>query len=208
MALANYDDLVDAISEYLLRDDRIPDFIRLAELRAERETNLRQRWTETEVKALTLAENSTSIPLPTGMIEIRWVRFDTNPTSFLRIVGPERFDEFQAWYEPGVPRAGMHLGLDLMVAPIPDSDYIYDIIGYSGITPLTDTAQTNWLMTNAPDVYLYGALRESSPYLRKPEELGMYQALSDQALKSLNRQEKRARLGGGRLRMRPDVWTP
>jgi hypothetical protein len=208
MALANYTDLHDALEDYLLRDDRIEDFIRLAEVRAEREINLRQRWTELETKGLQMIPDQDYIDMPVGMLEPRWIRINTNPSTFLRVMGPEKFDVYRNEQPPGLPIAIMARGLQLALSPTPDSDYTYDINGYYGITPLTPSKPTNWLLTNAPDVYLYGALREAQPYLRKPERLAMYQELSRQALRSLKRQENRARLGGGRLRMRPDIRTP
>jgi hypothetical protein len=208
VALANYDELIDTISDYLLRDDQVDTFIRLAEVRAERLTSLRQRWTEQEITGLSMTAGDKVLTMPTGMIEVRWISINTQPKSFLRVVGPERSDSYDAWFQPGVPRGMKLVGLDIHLSPPPDADYPYTISGYYGITPLSEAEPVNWLLTNAPDVYLYGALREAQPYLRKPDELRLYQQLSNEALKSLNRQEKRARLGGGRLRMRPDVYTP
>ena len=47
------------------------------------------------------------------------------------------------------------------------------------IVPLSAGTDTNWLLTNYPDIYLYGSLIESAPYLRDDQRIGLWQSEYD-----------------------------
>jgi len=53
---------------------------------------------------------------------------------------------------------------------------------YAKLPALTDAATTNWLLTGHPDVYLYGSLLQSAPFIQDAEMLtywgSAYQAAS------------------------------
>lgn len=55
----------------------------------------------------------------------------------------------------------------------------------------TDT--TNWLLTNYPDAYLYGALMESELFLRDDARAGTWKQLYDEAIHDLNELSNRGR---------------
>jgi len=59
---------------------------------------------------------------------------------------------------------------------------------------LSDQNTTNWLLTKAPDVYLYGALTHAAPFLMDDQRIPVFaqiyltrtQALIDESQKSLH----------------------
>jgi hypothetical protein len=68
------------------------------------------------------------------------------------------------------------------------------MIYYAKITSLSDGNTTNWLLTKAPDVYLYGALTHAAPFLMDDQRIAVFaqiylarvQALQDESQKSLH----------------------
>ena len=68
-------------------------------------------------------------------------------------------------------------------APTPDAAYTIEMVYRQNIPPLASIGG-NWLLTMAPDVYLYAALLESAPYIKEDARiqtwgLGFTSALAD-----------------------------
>lgn len=55
------------------------------------------------------------------------------------------------------------------------------------------TDSTNWLLTNYPDAYLYGALAETALFWKEDQRVVLWKALFDQALDELNELSQRGR---------------
>jgi len=77
----------------------------------------------------------------------------------------------------------------------PPSDYItVEMIYYAKIPALSDSVATNWLITKAPDVYLYGAMAHAAPFLKDDPRIATFsqmylarvQSLIDESQKSLH----------------------
>ena len=56
---------------------------------------------------------------------------------------------------------------------------------YKDVTPLSDLNTSNWLLAAHPDVYLYGALVEASPYLMEDERTSIWAQLYAAAISTL-----------------------
>ena len=69
---------------------------------------------------------------------------------------------------------------------------------------LSDTEVT-WLLSEHPDLILYGALVTASPYLKNDERIPMWAGFFQSGLEAARKQQWRKRTSGGELRMRPDV---
>lgn len=55
------------------------------------------------------------------------------------------------------------------------------------------TNSTNWLLTNYPDVYYYGALAELQTYIRDDERMLLWKGMFDEGIRDLNRLDERSR---------------
>jgi hypothetical protein len=71
----------------------------------------------------------------------------------------------------GKPEYFSIVGNQLEVIPSPDTEYSAELTYYAKITALSDANTSNWLLAYAPDLYLYGALLEATPYLKDDERL-------------------------------------
>jgi len=73
-----------------------------------------------------------------------------------------------------------------IVAPTPDQAYPFEVLVYQLLPLLDDANQTNWLTDYAPQVLLYGALLEATPFLKNDERIPVWQQMYDRAAQALN----------------------
>lgn len=73
-----------------------------------------------------------------------------------------------------------------LIVPTPDRNYPWEEI-HSQQPPLLGSAmQSNWLTNYAPDVLLYRALLEATPYLKNDERIPVWQGLYEAAMSALD----------------------
>jgi hypothetical protein len=73
-----------------------------------------------------------------------------------------------------------------LFAPTPDADYPFEVLYYELPPLLDDAVQTNWLTEFAPQLLLYGALLEATPFLKNDERIPVWQNMYDRAAAMLN----------------------
>ena len=190
--IVNYPSLQTAVTEYLARDQdttliaRIPSFIQLAEAKFNRQLFVRQM----ENRAIAVVDLTSSEPefiaLPTDFQSMRRVRLSSvtgkPPLEFRSGLQMDEF-RFRSADVAAEPRYFTVFGNEIELAPTPDQAYTIEMVYRANIPPLA-TNTTNWLLTLAPDLYLYGALLESAPYIKEDARiqtwgLGFTGALND-----------------------------
>lgn len=78
---------------------------------------------------------------------------------------------------------------------------------YKGLNPLSTSNTTNDVLTNYPDLYLYGALYHMNNWAVDDSQMQKYLTLFNVALKSANFQEQRGRYGAAPV-IASEGWTP
>jgi len=201
MALANYTDLQSAIANWLHRADLtavIPDFIALTEERIARDLRIRKQVVNT---TLTTAAGTQGVTLPSDFLEIENIGItSTTPPRNLHVVTPELLDEKFPTSYTGIPTDYAIVGDVIQFGPTPDAAYTVSMDYYQRLN-LAGT-NTNWLMTNHPGVYLFGALAEAAPYLVNDERAGVFEAKFQAALQSLNDSDDAGLRSGSSMRVR------
>lgn len=76
-----------------------------------------------------------------------------------------------------------------LFAPTPTAGLSLEIIYNEMPALLDETNQTNWLTEYAPNLLLYGALLEATPFIKNDERIGVWQAAFDRAGQSLSGQD-------------------
>ena len=205
MAISTYAELQTATANWLDRSDltdRIPEFIELAEANFNRV--IRQPDMITKNDSFSIAGRYTT--LPTDTLEIVRIVLDLTPVIVLEYMTPEELSERRITLTgTGKPYYFTTIGgsaNQLEVLRSPDDTYTASIIYYTRIAALTDSATTNWLLTNHPDIYLFGALVEAEPYLKNDERMPLWTSRLDKALNDLRLQGQRERHTASGLRMR------
>jgi hypothetical protein len=82
------------------------------------------------------------------------------------------------------------------LAATPGEDYDVEIV-YRGNIPDLATNSTNWLLTLAPDLYLYGTLLEASPYIQNDERLAVWGSALVTVIDQLNLHGERQSFNSG-----------
>jgi len=174
MALDTFSGLKTTIADYLNRDDLtsiIPSFITLAEAKFNRKLRVRQM-----VKRATATVDTQYFAFPTDWLQAKQFILNTNPITYLEYVTNFQGDELRATKNiaVGKPQYYSFVGSQIEVIPTPDTGYTGELTYYGKIPALSDSNTSNWLLAYAPDLYLYGALLEASPYLKDDERLAVW----------------------------------
>lgn len=200
MSIATYAELQTAVANFLNRDDLtsiIPTFIDLCEAQLQRDIRhykMEQRATSTCDTQYTALPGDFLEPI---RLHIVGKRKALQPMS-LNEMQDERYKAEDA---AGAPLFYSLTGAEIEVYPTPDDSYTLEMNYYEKIPALTDANTTNWLLTDAPDIYLYGTLMQSAPYLAHDERLAIWAGLYAQATEALNVASRNAKWGGN-LRLR------
>ena len=196
MALTTYSELKTAIANWLDRsdlDDRIPEFIQLAEARHRRDFKIRRM--ETRVTANTIADTE-YYSLPDNFVAMRNIQLNTDPKTALEYLTPEQMDRVRAGSNTGKPKAYSIIGNNFQLRPIPDAVYEIEMLYYKYFTALSDSNTTNDMLTYHPDLYLYGALVEAEPYLQNDKRIQTWAGFYDRAKQDLITTNERDRHSG------------
>ena len=185
MALATYTDLIAAVADWLARNSitggRADDFITLTEAKFNRELRVPQMESRA---ATSIAAGDAYLSVPTDMLAIRVLTHDSQPNEQLQYATP---DWLRGFYRsmPGRPKHYAQFGSEWQLGPVPDINYTFEAIYWARIPGLSAENPTNWLLRDAPDVYLYGALFQASVYYRNASDISLYKSLLEEAVASL-----------------------
>lgn len=205
MPFNSYDELITTIGEgWLGRDDlqaEIADWIWLAECRLQRELRLQPTGKETSGLSMTGAQNY--IDLPSDFLDFRQLQIDVSPIRFTRPVSMDRIANLENNSEDTIPIGHCLHGTKIYLGPTPGGNWNYTLFYLGGIAHLTEDNTTNWLLLNAPDALMFGALMYAKAF-KSAAEIGNFKVLFEDAAHSVRVQEWRARTGGQPLRQQAD----
>ena len=181
-----------AVTEYLARDQdatliaRIPTFIQLAEAKFNRQLFVRQMEQRSTAVVNLASSEPEFISLPSNFQTMRRVRLSgVTGKPCLEFKSGTQMDEYRFGISNVAARPHYFtvFGDEIELAPTPDQNYTVEMIYRTNI-PSLGTNTSNWLLALAPDLYLYGALLESAPYIKEDGRiqtwgLGFTSALND-----------------------------
>lgn len=206
MAITTYAELQSAVADFLNRDDLtsvIPTFISLAEAQMQRVIRHHKMMNRAEAEI----ENR-YFALPADWLET--ARFHVRGDRTYRLELTSMDDMLQLRQAnadlTGRPSHFAHIGDQLEVYPTPDGTYSVELLYHQKIPALSVSNTTNWLLTDHPDVYLYGALMQSAPYLDDDQRMQVWSTLYGNAVQAVNQESKKARYSGSGMRMRINTY--
>ena len=203
MAITTYSELKSAVADFLNRDDLtsvIPTFISLAEAGLNRDL---RHWRQQRRVTSTCAEQYEE--LPSDFIKAQSITIDTaNGTKSLEFasdaeISRRKLASQNASGEPVVYT--MNAG-QIEFVPAPDDAYPLTMVYYASLPTLSDTEESNWMLTLYPDIYLYGALLHSAPYLADDNRLAVWASLYKSAIDAATSDSNKAMYSGSPLVMR------
>ena len=190
MAITTYTELQAAIADWLVRADlttQIVNFIALTESRLARAFDIRTMETDA---AITGVAGSRFIALPTGYRSpmALWLNRDSGRDE-RRLVTPEQLETSTA---QGEPQFWAVDGTNIAFERPCDQAYPFTIREMIGLA-LSVAAPTNLILTNYPDLYLFGALLEAGGYLQDADMESRFGARFQAALTEARWKENRSR---------------
>jgi len=208
MAISDYGELKTAVANWLDRDDltdRIPEFISLAEARFNRV--LRLRSMEAKSTASTVG-GQRNLALPGGYIQMRNFQVNSSPLTTLSYVTPEIYDRVWGGSTSGTPKFYTILANEVSFGPIPASVMTVEMLYYKKFDNLSVLAVAagndqvdNLLLTDSPDVYLYGSMLEAEPFIMNDERVPLWAQALERAVSDLQEQDNKDRHSGSALRV-------
>lgn len=192
--IGTYDDLVAKVADWLDRDDltsRIPDFISILEARLNR--LLRTVLQGTSNTLWTVAGEF--FALPADFRKLRSAKTYGPPHRRIYEVAPSALP---ACSQSDAAIAYSIEGRMLRFSPIPSTEnpLTLDVNYWKRIAPLGTDQPVNWVLTEHPDIYVWGTLHQAAIYIRDPEAIDACGALLDQAIGELRQMSRNDQWGG------------
>lgn len=199
MTITNYADLQTTVADFLNREDltdQIATFIQLAEVSMNEQL---QHWKMEKRSVATITGQYSDLP-PDWLETVRFGVKGKQPFELLdyRSLAEKRAANSAA----GDPCYYTHTAGELEIYPTPSVATDVELVYFAAIPTLSDTNTSNWALDAYPNLYIYGALVHSAPFLQEDERLTTWGGLFKDAIDSLNKQSGRARWSGSGLARR------
>jgi len=196
----NYGDLKEKTALWLNRTnltDSLPDFVRLAE------TTIR-RDVRTRVQEIYLSDTATdaTIPSPDLLLDVRRLVVAGRRKTYIT---PDDYADLDA-----ASSQADHFTI------IGESIYVlggttgaaYTMLYWKAFEAFVEDTDSNWLLQNAPEVYLWASCKEGAEFLKDFEAADRFQGKYNAAAAALNSSEKNMRYSGSSMVVRPAGSTP
>tara|TARA_R110000824_G_scaffold154134_2_gene326078 strand:- start:1019 stop:1510 length:492 start_codon:yes stop_codon:yes gene_type:complete len=155
---------------------------------------------ETKQTASTVA-GQRNLALPPDYIQMRNFQVNSSPLTTLSYVTPEIYDRVWGGSTSGTPKFYTILANEVSFGPIPDTVMEVEMLFYKKFDNLSVSTTTNWLITNAPDIYLYGSMLEAEPFIMNDERVPLWAQALQQGVSDLQEQDNKDRHSGSALRV-------
>jgi hypothetical protein len=193
MAITTYDELKASIANWLNRDDLtavIPDFIALAEAQIARDI---RHWRQE--KRVTTSVNEQYENLPNDWLEMIQIQL-TAGGSLQAISASELQGRKEVSLTANKPKYYRLTSDQIELYPAPDQPYEASMQYYARVPALSDAETFNWILTEYPDIYLYGSLVHAAPYLADDQRITVWASLYKSAVDALNKDSTNSRVSG------------
>jgi hypothetical protein len=162
--------------------------------------------------AITMVVGTRDYDLPAGFTGMKEFHLTTSPIVALSYITPEMMNRMWAGSNKGKPQA-FTLFSDagtrkVKIGPVPDSAYTTSMLYLKKIDNLSVANPTETMLTENPDVYLYGALLEAEPFLMNDARIQIWAGLLQQVAKDLQDRDIFDRHSGSALRVMNTTGYP
>ena len=195
MAISNYGELKDAVKDFMNRSDmttaQVENFVSLCEADIRNDVRVRAMETSTAVTVTGI-----TMPAPTLMLEARELTIGGWQYEMVPL------DVFTAHRKAGTgSKVFTQRGASFLVNN--GETAVVSLTYLEAPAALTTSTATNYILTYAPDVYLYGTCAHAAQYYQDPANLERFKTLYLGGVKRLNDREARAKFSGSPLAIYP-----
>lgn len=192
MTIGNYSELQQSIAGWLKRTnltDRIPDFIALAEAQLNRDLRTRQM-----ASVYTRTTDQHIITLPDDYLDAEKMELNGQTLTYTArwsADSPQQRGDNRLFYTM--------VGKSVWIMRRVEPNSVFRLFYYQRLTPLSTLEPQNWLIEDAPDAYLYGALLQAEPYLKNDARVQVWGSMYQNIIQAMNSGSSRARTSGSAL---------
>jgi hypothetical protein len=202
MAITTYSQLKTSIADFLNRDDLtsvVPTFISLAEAQINRDV---RHWRMENRATATIDSQYTT--RPSDWVETIRFHLTGGGTRSLDLLGAQTMADKRQGSEDigGIPKYYRHSESQFEFYPTPNASFTAELLYYQKIPALSDSNTSNWLLEEFPDVYLYGSLTHSAPYLSEDERIAVWAQLYSAGVARVNQTSDDSIYSGAGLTMK------
>ena len=189
MSITTYSELQAAIGNWLdhsLFTARIPEFIALFEATANRRLRVRQQ----EVTASLTPGSDGSVSIPADYLAWRRVTWTGQTRTELQFVHPSYLQAAYPSSPVDVPRIFTIEGSTLKVRPLDSTPLEFD---YFQKIPALTSNPVNWLLSEHPDLYLFGSMVEAEMFGVNDERAPLWKARRDEIFDEIEKLNNKTR---------------
>jgi hypothetical protein len=199
---STYQELKDQIINFINKpdiDQTVDTFIDLAEADMSR----RLRHWRMERRSTAILDTQYSA-LPTDFIEPVRLAITSGDTYKLEAESQAQLLDRRAAAAntTGLPKYYAISTGSVEVFPTPDSEYTLELLYVSKIQALSSSNTSNWILQYFPDIYLYGSLLHTAPFLEQDQRLNVWSSLYDKGIEAVNNENGNSKFGGSGLRVK------
>jgi len=189
--ITDYDTLRTAVADYMARSDLsgyIPNFVQNFEERFLRDPHNWGRWMESAL-SVTIASNVAAVPSNYLGMKTAYISGQTRQP-LKRVSLEQLYSRFPRNGGASTPAYFARNGENFEFGPVGSDGLVMVGTYYAKPTLLrSDSDGINWLITNAPDLCLYGALLEAQPFLMNDSSIAVWQSFYRDAVEAYRRQQ-------------------
>lgn len=210
--VTNYGTLKQSVQDWLARSDLatyVDQLVQFAEVEIYNDPELRLRQMETPFTGF--VDASGQMDLPEDYLELKFAYLNASPRILLERCEPEYIYEKYGsrfagrWprsdsapdtayaYAEGTPKFIAREGEHFIFAPYPVDGYTVDGIYLKRFAALVEDSDTNWLLTNHPDLFVFGALRQAEAFIKNDARLMLWDQMYKRAHNRIHRSDRRER---------------
>jgi hypothetical protein len=202
MALdGTYQGLVQSIIDFALPggaepefEAAVPDLIRLAEARFDRELRTANMIGTSFIETADIV-----IGVPDDCLEVILLSpWSPSAAQYSQMGSLTLAQEISQRILTGEPRGFTLMDGGIRPVPAPLGLTQYELVYYRSVSRLNDTQYTNWILQTAPDLYLYASLAAAAAYLKNPEEIGLWAQSAADMIDKINERSLRSEFARGK----------
>ena len=186
--VTTYQELQDHLADTLIRTDLttpMTTFIQMAEASFKRERRVRKL---SDRGAFSISADGSSLPSDFHSLE-SW--YHDGPTYYgpIGIVNSDMIGQLKGTRyrgQSGVPAHAAIVAGTARYAPQPNATFITQMTYWRKIGVLSDSNTSNWLLADHPDIYIYGALVHTAPYLKDDPRVQVWAGLLEKGINELD----------------------
>ena len=185
----DFGELKTRVANYLHRDDltdTIPDFIEQAQARINHDIDT---MSMDKAVSLTVTASIKEVTMPTDILELKSVRIPF--AGGVRTLVQRSLVQNSQVLETtdgatAAPLFYARYGDILELTPIPESATTLEIIYKARLASFVDDTDTDFLLTNYPNIYVYASMLEAMPFLIADQRVGIWRDFYKEEVTRIN----------------------